>query len=62
MYIPVLTVPDTVDSCISMFLLVSLSVIRGSSIGPASFAVNAADLTPAKAGHLGLLANNAVDT
>ena len=42
-----LTVPDS-------------SVIQGSAIGPAAFVVNAADLTPAKAGNL--LAKYADDT
>ena len=42
------------------FLSITSSVIQGSGIGPASFVVNAADLTPAKAGNL--LAKYADDT
>ena len=44
----------------SAFLSITSSVIQGSAIGPASFVVNAADLTPAKAGNL--LAKYADDT
>ena len=45
---------------ISEFLPITSSVIRGSAIGPDSFVVNTADLTPAKAGNL--LAKYADDT
>jgi len=44
----------------SAFLLITASVIQGSAIGPASFVVNAADLTPVTAGNL--LAKYADDT
>jgi len=41
-------------------LAITAGVIQGSAVGPATFVVNAADLTPIKAGNL--LAKYANDT
>jgi len=44
----------------SAFLAITTGVIQGSAVGPATFVVNAADLTPSKPGNL--LAKYAYDT